>query len=171
MSAWRSIVETLFVAHRRQLIAMVRKQVGNPDIAADLVQDVFTRVLTSGSKGAIDDDRRILFASARNAALEYHRSENRRARLMDGIIPEQRITHEPSPELGMEAKEALRALDRALAGLSPRCRDIFLLRRVHGLSNAEIAERQGISINSVEKHIARALRHCQIYLADPASTK
>ncbi len=43
---------------------------------------------------------------------------------------------------------------------------MFILRRVHGLSNAEIAQRHGISINTVERHIARALRHCQKCLAE-----
>jgi RNA polymerase sigma-70 factor (ECF subfamily) len=71
----------------------------------------------------------------------------------------------PSPEAGLEAKQALSALDEALCQLSPKCRDIFIMRRVEGLSNEEIARQHGISVNSVEKHIARALRHCQTCLA------
>lgn len=71
-----------------------------------------------------------------------------------------------SPERSAQGAEALRALDAALRELSPRCRRIFLMRRVDGLPNAEIARRHGISVNSVEKHIARALRHCQTRMGE-----
>ncbi len=86
---------------------------------------------------------------------------------MSLTVPEQYTPFtEVSPEERLETKQAFTALDEALQSLSPRCREMFILRRVHGLSNAEIARQHGISVNTVEKHIARALRHCQSYLAD-----
>jgi RNA polymerase sigma-70 factor (ECF subfamily) len=165
MSSWREKIGSLFLANHRQLESLVRKSVGNGDVAADLVQDVFTRALAAGPRASEEDDRRVLRVSARNAAVEHHRIERRRARIMASMLPEQMVTAAPSPEAGLEAKQTLCALDEALCQLSPRCRDIFILRRVEGLSNEEIAHRHGISVNSVEKHIARALRHCQTSLA------
>lgn len=166
MSSWRNKIGSLFLTHQRQLESIVRKRVGSRETAADIVQDVFARVLVAGSRGSADDDRRVLFASVRNAAVEHHRTQHRHNRLMAAFLPEQYAAETPSPENRLEAHQALSALDKALGELSPRCRDIFILRRVHGLSNEAIARRHGISINSVEKHIARALRHCQAYLAD-----
>ena len=166
MSSWRNKIGSLFLTHQRQLELIVRKRVGSRETAADIVQDVFARVLVAGSRGSADDDRRVLFASVRNAAVEHHRTQHRHNRLMAAFLPEQYAAETPSPENRLEAHQALSALDKALGELSPRCRDIFILRRVHGLSNEAIARRHGISINSVEKHIARALRHCQAYLAD-----
>ncbi|GGC88956.1 RNA polymerase sigma factor [Chelatococcus reniformis] len=166
MSNWRNRLGSLFLTHRRQLESVVRQRVGSSEAAADIVQDVFTRALVAGPRATVDDERRVLFASARNAAVEHHRSRGRREHLLSMLHPEQRAIHEPSPERGLEAKQALGALDEALAALSPRCRDIFILRRVHGLSNEEVARQHGISINSVEKHIARALRHCQARLSE-----
>jgi RNA polymerase sigma-70 factor (ECF subfamily) len=165
MSSWREKIGSLFLAHHRQLESLVRKSVGNGDIAADLVQDVFARTLAAGPRATEEDDCRVLHASARNAAIEHHRTEQRRIEIMASMLPEQMVTAVPSPEAGLEARQALCALDEALRQLSPRCRDIFILRRVEGLSNEEIARRHGISVNSVEKHIARALRHCQTSLA------
>lgn len=166
MLDWRTTIGSLFAAHQRRLISVVRKSVGNREIAADIVQDVFARALVAGPRSSLDDDRRVLYASARNAAIEHHRSERRRAELIASVLPEQVITPASSFEAGVQARQALAALDEALCKLSPRCREIFILRRVEGLSNQEIAWRHGISINSVEKHIARALRHCQSCLAE-----
>ncbi len=167
MSSWRSMIGSLFLANHRQLESIVRRSVGSGDAAADIVQDVFARTLAAGPKGTAEEERRMLFASARNAAIDHHRTERRRSRLMSMILPEQYAApHEASPQVRLETKQALSALDEALRQLSPRCRDIFILRRVHGLASAEIARRHGISVNTVEKHIARALRHCQAHAAD-----
>jgi RNA polymerase sigma-70 factor (ECF subfamily) len=165
MPSWRKRIGSLFLMHQRQLESIVVKRVGNRETASDIVQDVFSRLLAAGPREHVDDDRRVLFASIRNAAIEHHRMANRRIRLMAGFLPEQYIADSPSPGERLEARQALSALDNALSELSPRCKDIFLLRRVYGLSNEQIAQRHGISVNSVEKHIARALRHCQSRLA------
>jgi len=145
----------------------VRRRVGNAETAADIVQDVFTRVLAAGQKGSLEEEQRMLFAAARNAVIDHHRTERRRSALLSLTVPEQHTaSFDVSPEERLETRQALSALDSALAELSPRCREIFLLRRVHGLSNAEIARQQGISVNSVEKHIARALRLCQAHMTE-----
>lgn len=166
MSGWRKRIGSLFLAHHRQLESLVRKTVGSADTAAELVQDVFARALAAGPRHSEDDDRRVLYASARNAAIEHYRSQKRRSGIMSSLLPEQLVMPLPSPEAGVHARQTLSALDDALSQLSPRCREIFILRRVEGLSNDEIASRHGISVNSVEKHIARALRHCQTCLAE-----
>ncbi len=166
MTSWGSKIGRLFVEHHRRLEALVRKSVRNRETAADIVQDVFVRALAAGPRATAEDDRNVLYAAARNAAIEHHRREHRRAEIISCVLPEQMVASASSAEAGLEARDALSALDEALAGLSPRCRNIFLMRRVDGLSNKEIARLQGISVNSVEKHIARALRHCQASLAD-----
>ncbi|WP_129791753.1 sigma-70 family RNA polymerase sigma factor [Sphingosinicella sp. CPCC 101087] len=51
----------------------------------------------------------------------------------------------------------LRRLERALAMLDERTRNVFMMSAAEGLSYAEIAERLGISPESVERHLADAL--------------
>jgi RNA polymerase sigma-70 factor (ECF subfamily) len=57
----------------------------------------------------------------------------------------------------MSGKPDLRRLEEALAELDEPAREIFLMSATHGLSYAEIAERLGISPESVERHLADAL--------------
>lgn len=167
---WQSRLSALFSAHRSRLESLAARRVRDREAAADIVQDVFSRVLKAGSCGSVESDTKILFASVRNAAIDYQRSQAKRRTLLAGVLPEQLsgCGLEPAPDAVMEGRETLGLLDRALLELSPKTRDIFILHRVHGMPNIEIARRYGISASAVEKHVARALRHCQARLADRA---
>jgi RNA polymerase sigma-70 factor (ECF subfamily) len=57
----------------------------------------------------------------------------------------------------LDEAELLRRLDRAIRTVPRRTREIFLARRLDQLSYAEIAERTGLSVRQVERHMARAI--------------
>jgi RNA polymerase sigma factor (sigma-70 family) len=66
-----------------------------------------------------------------------------------------------SPERIALARERLALLAAAMDELPPRCREVFVLRQVEQLDQAEIARRLCISRNMVEKHLRKALLHCR----------
>jgi RNA polymerase sigma-70 factor (ECF subfamily) len=68
----------------------------------------------------------------------------------------------PSPHGTLDHGQRLEMLQRALAELSPLCRESFLLRKIEGLSHPEIAQQLGISKALVEKHIVNAMKHCRL---------
>ncbi|TAL93712.1 MAG: RNA polymerase sigma factor, partial [Rhodanobacter sp.] len=45
-------------------------------------------------------------------------------------------------------------------------RTVFLLSRVEGLSNAQVAQRCGVSVKMVEKHLAKAIIQCRLEVGD-----
>ena len=53
---------------------------------------------------------------------------------------------------------------RAVGGLPEQCRRAFILKKVYGLSQQEIADRLSISQSTVEKHIAKGLLMCREYM-------
>ena len=65
---------------------------------------------------------------------------------------------EPSHEQWMTTLQELAVLQGVLLGLPLRCRQIYLLNRIEGMSYTEIAGHCGISVKAVEKHISKALR-------------
>lgn len=71
----------------------------------------------------------------------------------------------PDPERQLSARQELRRLASAIDSLPPRCRDVFQLRKVEGLSQREVAARTGLSESTVEKHIGRAVRLLGEWLA------
>lgn len=66
----------------------------------------------------------------------------------------------PSPETRLLMTEALARIDALLDGLKPRARSALLLSRLEGLPYPAIAEHLGVSLSTVEKDMAVALRHC-----------
>jgi len=66
-----------------------------------------------------------------------------------------------NPEQIAVARQRLDKLVEAVNTLPPRCRAVFILRKFENLSQAEIAERLGISRNMVEKHLRHALQTLQ----------
>jgi RNA polymerase sigma-70 factor (ECF subfamily) len=61
----------------------------------------------------------------------------------------------------LESRDALRRLKVAVLKLKPKTREIFIARRVHGLTYAEISEITGLSAKAIEKHMAQAIAKAQ----------
>lgn len=64
---------------------------------------------------------------------------------------------EPSPETVAADRQELSRIAALIAGLPAKCREAFTLRKVHGLSQREVAQRMGVSENTVEKHVAKGI--------------
>ena len=54
----------------------------------------------------------------------------------------------------------LETIDRALARMKPRIRETFILRHLDGLDQAQIAERLGVSLRTVQQDLVQALLAC-----------
>lgn len=168
MNAWHRKLAILFEKHSRHLVSLAARRVQDREVAGEIVQDVYTRMLQAGSSGGGDnDDTKILYAAVRNAVTDHRRSSHRRQHAMNQVLPNQ-LGHvlASSPEEQVGARRALSTLDKALMELRPQAREIFLLHRVKGVPNAEIARRYRISVSAVEKQLARVMRHCQRHLAE-----
>ncbi|AJO77041.1 MULTISPECIES: RNA polymerase sigma factor [Pseudomonas] len=146
------------------ILHYLRKRTDNASDAADMTQDVFTQWLDYRDRAKVEQPRAFLFQMARNLLRDHWRRQKVRHKVhhephaaeSEPLADEH---HEPLPAaLRLQRLEQLKA---ALAELSPRRREALMLHRFEGLSQAQIAERMGISLSMVEKHIAFALLHCK----------
>src|SRR5260221_13713365 len=64
----------------------------------------------------------------------------------------------------VDGRKLIRVLARAIAALPPQCAKVFILRKMQGMSQKEIAVRLNISVRTVENHVALGLVRCRAYM-------
>jgi RNA polymerase sigma-70 factor (ECF subfamily) len=125
--------------------------------AEDLVQDVFLRLQSARLGGPIADAQRYLFAVARSVLVSRRRASQVRG---DGLHAALTDAPEPvselSPERILVARQDYARAIRAVVALPPRARSAFRLHRFEALTYGAIAERMGISRESVKELLRRA---------------
>jgi RNA polymerase sigma-70 factor (ECF subfamily) len=130
----------------------------------DIVQDVYARLLRARAQGTVVSPKAFLFHAARNIALNQvrHRSYTHPTELTDNAVSSVLDPGEGVPETVARAED-IQLLIRAVQSLPERCRQVFTLRKIYGLSQKEIAARLGISENTVEVQGAIGVRKCADY--------
>jgi RNA polymerase sigma-70 factor (ECF subfamily) len=135
----------------------------NPADVDELLQETYARLLgLAGNESApIRSVRAFALTIARNVALDWIRHQR--------VIPVDLVADMAALDVLDErakideivsAREELELLADVVQGLPKRCRQAFTLRRVYGLAQKEIATQLGISENTVEQLLARAVRRC-----------
>ncbi|WP_181404607.1 RNA polymerase sigma factor [Asticcacaulis tiandongensis] len=124
----------------------------------DLVQEMYYRLLRQTGFRHITNPRAYMYRTARNILLEQVR-RNRVVSIttVQNIDELGMLDFTPSPEDTVSARRELTRVMDFIEGLPERCRSVFALRRIHGLSQAETAQRLALSENVVEKETARGL--------------
>ena len=138
----------------------LRHLLGDPDLAADVMQETFVRVHRS-LPGFRHESRFTtwLLRIARNAAIDEQRRLTRRRRL---ATLEDRPRPSPDASLGTE----LRA---ALADLAPDLREPFVLVEVFGMRYREAAEVLGVPEGTVKSRVFRARAALVAWMDPPAA--
>ena len=155
-------VENLFIRHHAALHRFLARMLRCEEAAADVAQEAYLRLLRFTPGRAMRNSRAYLFQVAANAARDRIARERTRDRVVDGRPPPETVCcTDPDAETTAAARERLGIIANAMDDLPPRCREVFLMSRLDGLSHGEIAGRLGISRNMVEKHIIKALLHCR----------
>lgn len=158
MSQDREQLLTAFDEHRDALFGYLARQFGNTSLAEDIVQETWLRIASQRVAEGIGNPRAYLFRIATNIGTDHQRHQN-----MGIEIPgdEQTLEQVPSmtcdPARSIEAHSELQHLLAIVDSLPPRCREVFMLCRVQGLSHAEVAERLGISKSTVVGQMVKAI--------------
>jgi RNA polymerase sigma-70 factor (ECF subfamily) len=146
------------VPHERAIRAWLSRRAYELD-HDDIIQEMYAKL---ASLPSVDDIR-----SPRHYALQVAFSimanQLRRLRVVPitavgDIETLEAFAPEASPEEQVGFRDELRDVHEALAALPHRCRQAFLLRRVEGYSQREVAQRLAISEKTVEKYMAQGVR-------------
>ncbi len=158
-------LEHLFHEHRHELTRCLYRMVRCDQTAADLTQETYMRLVNLAQTTSVTYPRALLFRTATNLAIDYLRKGKHERHTGEGLEAAMDVpSAAPSAERSVLDKQRLKVFLQAIHTLPPRCREAFLLHRVHDCSYRDIAARLEISQSAVEKLIMRALVHCRATL-------
>ena len=159
-------VDAFVREHQAELLNFFRGRVARSQDAADLAQESWSRMMHY-RLDAVASSRGLLFTIARNVLKNHWRWSALRQIEQSTDFSELEVeSHAPGPDRHLQAALDLEALEAAVIALPHKCRTVFLLSRIEGLSNAEVAGRCGISVKMVEKHLAKAIVACRAQVGD-----
>lgn len=157
--AFQQEIETLYTEHHPWLQGWLRRRLDNACDASDLAQDVFMKLLRRGEPVQARAPRAFLATVAKGLVVEHWRRRELETAWLETLatLPEAQA---PSPEIRLVFLETLLEIDRLLDAMKPAVREAFLLAQLDGLTCPQIALRLGISLSTVERYLAKALRSC-----------
>ncbi|MBQ1497401.1 MAG: RNA polymerase sigma factor [Sphingomonas sp.] len=152
-------LDEVVAQYRMPLLRFFQRRVEHFEDADDLVQDVFSR-LAAQDLAAIANVQGYVFQVAANVLRDKARRASVRSIMSpapEGFDVEDEAGF--SPERILQSREALQIMIAALYELPEIVRMVFSQYHFDGVAQVEIARRTGLSLSTVEKHMARANGH------------
>jgi RNA polymerase sigma-70 factor (ECF subfamily) len=149
--------ELLFKTYYAPLCVFARKYIKDTDDCEEVVQGFFLKLWDKRDTIEINTSvKSYLYSSVRNRSLNYIKHQKIKQEYHSEIIS---TTSEIDPMVnGFMEIGLIEKIDRTIAMLPPRRREIFLMSREQGLKYREIADQLGISIKTVETQMGHALK-------------
>ncbi|MBK0032588.1 RNA polymerase sigma factor [Erwinia sp. S43] len=162
--------KTLFEKHAREIQRFLQQRGHRPDVAADLTQDVFVRILNQTTIRGCDNPKAYLHRIARNLSVDLHRREQIVA-VSELPVDEYGEIPDPLPgaERALSARQELEILHGALMELPEQTRRAFELYRLSDMTISEVADDLGLSISRTWTLIRRSYLHLRSKLNDDMS--
>ena len=153
--------------HESSLRAYLRSVFPSLPDVDDLVQESYARLLRAKEAGRISYAKAFLFTTARNAALDFFRRRKIVSIETVGDLHELSVL-EDKPDTGetISKQQELELLGQAVRTLPDRCRQVLMLRLMHGYSHKEIAAELRISEHTVKAQLAKGMRRCASFFAE-----
>ena len=147
----------LFDSYYKYLVVTVNNVLGDSEMARDMAQDVLAELWNRRDQLKIDNSlKAYLRRAAVNKTLNYIK-----ARRLSFTEPEQSEIHpiqQASAQQLLEHDDLQAIIQQTIAGLPEKCRLVFTLCRLEGLSHKEIAKRLDISTKTVENQMTKSLK-------------
>ena len=151
--------------------AFVAARVGDPELAADITQDVVVRSIASGALDRVDNPAAWLYRSARNAVIDHYRTRH-----VHETFDGDDAWPDPGPvdnEPNVATRELARCLHPMLLQLPPAARDALTRVDVDGQSHRQAAAQLGLSVSGMKSRCsgpAGSSKACCSGVAPLAST-
>lgn len=159
-------LKLLYEQNHKQLFYLAKRYLKNKELAEDAVQDVFLKIWKN--RNNLDSDLSLegyLFTVLKNHVLNVIRDEGKRKQVLEEM--KQTVKMKPLAPNGEEQfiyLEYYAILDTAIRELTPVQQEVFRLRSVEGLTNAEIAKKRNVSMHTVKTQYYLGSKHVRTFL-------
>jgi RNA polymerase sigma factor (sigma-70 family) len=155
--------EQIVTEHQNALLAALKRMVP-PSEAEEVLQEASLKVWSCLYSLDHEAIKPYWYRTARNIAISRLRHEkvHRDAWPLLQLVFDE-ASYEDSSVL-LESQQSQALIVEAINALPPICRNVFVFRKIEGYSQKEIAETLGISVNTVENHIANGMRSCREFI-------
>lgn len=150
-----AVIEKVFVQHYRPMCLYALHYVHDLDTSEDLVQECFCKLWEQSGRVHHEElTQAYLYRMLRNACIDFVRKNGARERGEQPSDLEGVLAEEACEEQAQKEARLWEAIDR----LPDRCRKIFLMSKRDGMKHKEIAQALGLSVNTVENQVIKALK-------------
>ncbi|MET3662402.1 RNA polymerase sigma factor [Aquamicrobium ahrensii] len=155
-------VQELFRRHACEIARALRRRGLSEDVAADLTQDTFLRVLANPPADTVQNHnpRAYLFEVSRNLSINHYRRQVKDPTIdVDGDTMLRIADPSPSVETAVYSRQMLKQVAEALDELPQNTREAFILHRIDGMTVAEVGRKLGLSSTRAWELVHRAYKH------------
>lgn len=157
-------IAQLFRRHRTELERFLRRRGLSHDLAADLSQDTFVRLMTAPSASQVIEPRRYLYRIAANLSIDLARRQAVARLVADGeSVLQEMADGQPSAERVVISRQEIAIIEAALGEVPQGPRAAFLAR-IDGLTFAEISKQQGIPLKTIFTQVMKVTMHLKARL-------
>lgn len=158
----------------RNYLAHVVSRIAPPDEIEDIVQETYVRACQIKPDSEIKEPRALMVTIAKNLAFDHLKRADRRLtdQFEDGAGVEHIEDHASGadPLRRIVSNEEFAFFCEAVRLLPAQCRKVFVLKKVYGYSQREIARKLNISESTIEKHVAKGMKQCAVFLDQRINT-
>lgn len=158
--------ELLFHFYYPGLVMYATQYTTNTEDAEEIVQDFFVRFWEKHKQLVPSDSlKNYFFSSVKNGSLDFLKHRKIERKYVDNMIElsKHHLAYNTNLYVSSELQEKLK---QGIDLLPERCQEIFMLSRIKGLKNEDIAAELNISKRTVETQISKALKILRVELKD-----
>ncbi|MFF7057837.1 MAG: RNA polymerase sigma factor [Achromobacter spanius] len=156
---------TGWLAYYDELVGVWSRRTGNRHDAEDAAHDAIERLLKADASVALKA-RGYLFQAAGHRLIDRWRRQDRAEHVPWDELDDADQLRVDDPEASLRASRLADDLANVLTELPPKCRQAFVLNRIEGWTQAEVAQHMGLSKNMIERYVMRAIEHVRDRLRD-----
>ncbi|MDC7682124.1 RNA polymerase sigma factor [Asticcacaulis sp. BYS171W] len=146
------------IPHEPALRVWLRRRTSAGIEVDDIVQETYSRLIGLDSVADIRNVRGYIFQVAHSVLVHtVRRSKIVPIEVLSDVDEYEAYVSDPTPEDYLLGRDELSQVYGAIGALPRKMKEVFLLRRVDGLSQREVAQKLGLAESTVEKHMSRGI--------------